>query len=462
MIATRRFMRKECMGMTLRRFVVREYPVPQFIGSKLYIQECVGIGLQIEGSSIIKPTPLTNFIKLYYRRKNSGSLSGQSNAAHEICKFLNFCLAMKDKGLKDFQSLEQRGIFGLTLTHASLYITELSIRSRSGELNGKYVYKIVRYLNKFYAWLNEEGMLDTKIKVHYTTKYISSGEGNGHYREVEILKDMFDDNELGTIYPPKKTKKSDRLSDFGKDRAELVKKFLQVAQYEAEDIFLGVCFQFFGGLRRGEVVNLDINSIKQNPDGYYLDVDDRRKILFPNKKSTKSEQVKNPRYQSLFWNSLLKFALKEHMERLNAMKKMGIIKNDKALFVSYKTGEPITGSTYWRQFRDVKKAFIAQLSKEGKLSTVQRLSDVPWSSHLPRGVFTHFCFDAGMSISEVAIARGDSSLNSMLDYIEERTVNETMAEAVDKLREVFGKSENSKINSTITSSQNTQWGMKYD
>lgn len=50
--------------------------------------------------------------------------------------------------------------------------------------------------------------------------------------------------------------------DFGENRYELVQRFIKIAQDVAPDITLGICFQFFGGLRTGEVVNLTKEAIE--------------------------------------------------------------------------------------------------------------------------------------------------------------------------------------------------------
>ena len=55
---------------------------------------------------------------------------------------------------------------------------------------------------------------------------------------------------------------SEKLVDFGENRYELVQRFIKITQDVAPDIALGICFQFFGGLRTGEVVNLTKEAIE--------------------------------------------------------------------------------------------------------------------------------------------------------------------------------------------------------
>lgn len=440
------------------RYVVREYPTYQVINNKIYTIDSVGIGVEDIERNIVFPSPLTNFIRSNYRRKKSGSVSSQSNPAYTICQFLNYCRDMVEEEIDEFLPLKEKGIKGLTVKHGSLFISDLSIQSREGELKGSYVMSKVKHLNKFYAWLKEENLLEEDIKVFYqVNKYSSYIDGNRYEKELTILGDMFDNGELDTIYPPTQDKITEKLSDFGKDRAKLVKEFLDVAMDVAEDIYLGICFQFFGGLRRGEVVNLTRHSLLTRPQGKYLDVDDNQELLFLHKKNSKSEQVKIRRYQSLFWNSTLQYAYKEQTAKLKLLEQKGKLKNKHALLVSSRTGQPISGNSYWYQFNKVKQAFLKKILDEGRISTYQKLSDIDWSTHLTRGVFTHFCFDAGLSISEVALARGDSNLNSLLDYIEERTVQETLTDALNVVRVAFDKAPNRKITSEISETQMSKW-----
>lgn len=433
--------------MTIRDFVfvVREYNKLTSIGGKPFGQECVGIAIRDVNKGIDYPSPLTNYIKSTYRRKNT-SVSSQRNPAYEICKFLNYCIdKIKEEDI-NFIVLKEKGVFGLKRIHASLYISDLSIRSRAGELDGNYVKQIVRYLNQFYLWMQKENLFTEGVNFLYR-------EVNG---KMVLCGDIFDDLELGTIYPPKRGKRKTKLVDFGKHRYELVEIFLDIAENSYPDIYVGICLQFFGGLRKGEVLNLTRDSFIKRDDGYLVNIDDRRHVLFPNKKNTDAEQVKVPRVQALLWNNRLQYALKEQFKKLDAWKKEIKIENPEALLVNSNTGKPVAGKSYWEQFNKVKEEFFSRLSNEGKVKQFNFVTALPWSTHLARGVFTNFCFDIGMSISEVAIARGDSSLSTVLEYIDELAAYESMTEAMNNIRKAFNN-ETGKINSTISTKYSNVW-----
>ncbi|PEQ96600.1 hypothetical protein CN481_00200 [Bacillus sp. AFS006103] len=435
------------------RFVVREYELLQVVGDQAYPQECIGIAIHDPWKDIDYPSPITNFIKSKYRRKSS-SLSNQSNPANYICRFLNYCRDKANNDDYEFNELRINGLFGLKRKHASIYISDLSILARAGKLAPQYVRSIIRCLNKFYEWLNDEKILQEKVK--FTYKERRRRIGNELVKEI-ILQDIFDDVELGTIYPPYRNKKVSKLVDFGKYRYELVEMFLDIAERIEPEIYLGCCFQFFGGLRKGEVVNLTRKSLIKLDDGYMLNVVDNRSVLFPNKKNTIGEQVKVPREQALFWNTHLAFALDKQLKLLEMMRKNGNLPIPEALFINKRTGgNPLTGKAYWEKYNHVKEELISKLSKEGKSKQFNFVTSKRWSTHLSRGVFTNFCLDMGMSISETAIARGDSNISSVMDYVETLSAYETMNDAMNNIRKAFDN-KSGKMKSVIPESALGKW-----
>lgn len=77
-----------------------------------------------------------------------------------------------------------------------------------------------------------------------------SSSGDAIYRSV------FREPELGTRFPSRDTskRKVTKLKDFGEDRNQLTAHFIRTAMNVAEDIALGLCLQFYGGLRRGKLL----------------------------------------------------------------------------------------------------------------------------------------------------------------------------------------------------------------
>ncbi|MGF9911194.1 hypothetical protein ABEX47_03060 [Paenibacillus ehimensis] len=409
-------------------FVVREYQSIDFYNNNTFYKEAVGIGLFDSTSGMVFPSPLSQFIKSVYQRKNV-SLSTQRNPAYEIVKFLNFINEQIRNNNSDFGKLKVEGLFGLRLEHGSYYISYLASKAINGDMDGNYVYRIEKYLIEFYKWLNKQEIL---------------------YEPIQFEEDgssPFDDIELGTIYPNKQALPSNRLVDFGENRLELVIKFLRIADYVAPEIALGIAFQFFGGLRAGEVVNLTkksleypkYNSDENGADKFILKVRDNQKYLFNHRATKIHEQVKRPRTQTLLIHPLLTSMYVKHKLRLNRLLKDNKIKNSQALFISESTGNAISGKSYHEKFMAVKEAFLLQLSKEERIEDYEYLTQKRWSTHIGRGVFTNFLLDIGATVTQVAIARGDKSITAVLKYVEETNAIKITQDALNKIRIAYDR-----------------------
>jgi len=387
-------------------------------------------------------------------------MSLQKNAAECVKRFLNYCRTQALLNNPIFFSLKYEGLKALKLAHGSDYITHLSKKNLIEGLSAGYVKQDIRYLNKFYQYLAKENIIEPTFKQDTYKKQTIRKNGEQKMVEVYYELDIFADDSLGTIYPSNKKKKSvTNLKDFGKDRYLLVKEFIATAEAVAPDIVIGLYFQFFGGLRQGEVVNLTRDSILEMDESYVLDVEDKRGILFPGKKDTKLEQVKVRRYQGLMMHRPLEYAIEKQLEWLDTVRD----KTDfpSALLLNKRTMRPITGSTYITKFNKVKAAYLEKLSKQGRIEHFNFLNAKDWSTHICRGCFTNFCLDIGMEIGEVAVARGDSNVNSVIDYLEEKVAVQTLREAMIHITKAFeyNSSEDGKISSSINQKKvaNLKW-----
>lgn len=413
----------------MNNYVVREYSILEKIGGYESQVQTIGIGMRNPITNNIFPSPISNFIKTMYRNKGK-SLSSQRNCAYAVTRFLNYTNSQIKQQNSDFIHLENEGICGLGLIHGSQYISSLSLRARAGDLSPDYVNGQMKYIIKFYYWLKLQKIMDEDFETNY--KSIKRGQ---YERIVEI--NPFDDLELGTIFPGKDERVKSMLSDFGANRYKLTIKLINIARNIAPDIALGICFQFFGGLRRSEVVNLTRQNIKDRGNGLILEIRDNQKLLFPNIKNTSHIQVKNPRNQSLLINDLTLKIYKEHSERLENMKRKKIYNNPHYLFVSERTGLPITGKQYHSKFMKVKNALLKSLSEEENINDYLLLAENSWSTHIGRGVFTNFLLDLGLNPTQIAIARGDKNINSALAYVDEKTAIENMKVAINHIREAY-------------------------
>lgn len=410
-------------------YVVREYSFTESTGGYESEIKTIGIGVRSPKTNNIIPSPITNFIKTMYRNKGK-SLSSQRNSAYAVTRFLNYIINQIKQKNCHFTHLENEGINGLGLIHGSLYISSLALQARAGGLSPEYVNDQMRYIIKFYFWLKLQKIIDEDFEITYKSNK------RGQYEQlVEV--NPFDDIELGTIFAGKDERVKSMLSDFGANRYYLTIKLINIARNIAPDIVLGICFQFFGGLRRSEVVNLTRQNVINQGNGLILHVRDNQKVLFPNLKNTSHIQVKNPRNQSLLMNKLMLNIYKEQLERLEILEKKEVCISPYYLFISERTGLPITGKQYHSKFMKVKKAFLKALSMDGNINDYLLLAENGWSTHIGRGVFTNFLLDLGLNPTQIAIARGDRDVNSALAYVDEKTAIENMKVAINNIREAY-------------------------
>lgn len=415
-------------------FVVKEYASHHIYDNREFIVPAIGIGIKSYNTNNIIASPLTNFIKRRYRDKGKG-ISSQRNCAYAVTRFLNYVYRQVTLKDEDFLHLKEEGISGLNLIHSARYITSLSLRAKANEISPNYVHDQMKYLVYFYYWLVEEKIIHELFELSYYT----IGNRNNY---KEFPRNPFLDNELDIILVGRDERVPSLLVDFGSRRYTLVEQIIKIAQIHEPDIVLGICFQFFGGLRRSEVVNLTKQSIDlkgNGADGFILKVRDNQEKLFPHIKNSSHLQVKRPRDQALLVNNLMLTVYEKHMQRLKMLEENGVTKNSNALFVSKRNGMPITGKQFHAKFMKVKRLLLKKVSENGDVDTYTLLTDSSWSTHIGRGVFTNFLLDIGMNITQVAIARGDRSIDSVLSYVDEKTAVENMKIAVEEIRSAYKK-----------------------
>ncbi|WP_342534988.1 hypothetical protein MHI04_15310 [Lysinibacillus sp. FSL K6-1151] len=400
------------------KFLPKKFKLPISMNGSVIYDEVYGIGLYNETLDIILPTPLSTYIRTTYRGK-SGSLSSQKSGAYELTKFLNFILEKIEKGDSDYVDLTDEGLSGLRLIHGSEYITKYTeLTLEDSHRSPNYVYTIENYLINFYNWLKKNSL------IQFESTYNNS---------------PFNDYELGTRYPTKDERININLSDFGSNRLNLVLKFIDISLKIAPEISLGICFQFFGGLRIGEVVNLTKEAITKplywsNDNGsnqFILEIRDRQNLLFGHKKNWTHEQVKRPRNQAVMVSGLLSNIYTEHKKYLASAENSTSVKE--ALFISPRGHLPMSGKNYIDKFNKVKKAFLTYLSQNEQVEDYLFLTAKPWSTHICRGVFTNILLSSGMHPIEVAIARGDKNTNTIMKYIEELNSIQEVTIALNKL-----------------------------
>ncbi|WP_394548148.1 site-specific integrase [Priestia aryabhattai] len=410
--------------ITKYKFVSREVKVNEIFKGEMRNLRVIIIGVLDKDSNIIYPHPLTNFIKSMYEYQGK-SINSQIIPAQVVCKFLNFIIDKLKAEDVEFLSLIEEGINGLKRLHASRYITTLSLEGKD--------YRTVshheKYLNKFYIYLKEMNIIDEEFEYQ-----LSKGKGN------KIPNSIFRHPSLSTRYPSKQTSevRAAKLKDFGKNSANLTAHFINIARNVAPEISLGLCFQFYGGLRRGEVVNVTRSDlIIHYRESMEVQIKDNRRLLFPRLTNTNFENPKRLNYldinlakQTILDNDLVWDVYDEHLKTLDILIKKGKCTVNSALFID-KDGKPMSGKVYERRFKKVKKAFLDSLVEYNDFSI---LNKTIWNTHIGRGVFTNLLINMGLTVTQLAIARGDRNINSALKYIDETFTNIQIQEAIDEFK----------------------------
>lgn len=407
------------------KFIVKQLKIFDYKGkSNKEVYETFICTINEQG--LVLPHPITNFIKINF---STHALNTQKRYAEEIKKFLNYIIENININNSIFIELYSFGTSKLSLRHGADYLDFLSNKVTSGILRSNNFYFAERVLIQFYYWLSNQNLLEENIifkekeVIHNEIKKIT-------------MESPFKRLDFGVPYPKKisdTTARKRRLHDFGSGRIDLVNLFISVAELEEPDIAFGIALQFYGGLRRGEVINLKVKSIWEEKAATYspllVKVQDNWEEIFKGKAVNYAEQVKNEREQIIFKVRIITRLYKKHMKYIDNAK----IAKDAALFTSSKTGKPICGQSYYRKFNNVKRKFLEVVLLNDKID-YHRLISKPWSTHIGRGIYTNLLvFDLGWSASEVALARGDRNIESALSYIEVNNVIKLTEQAIDEL-----------------------------
>lgn len=408
--------------LTSYEYFVRESKIKHLEENIMTERTVVNIGIRNKINGTIAPSPLTDFIIKYYE-STATKLNSSRAPANIIVRFLNYLNRNIAAGDPDFKDLQIQGISGLNLQHGSRFLTYQAVNK--GNKN-KTIEQYENYLSDFYIFLHSQNLTNL-YKVNVRKVFYKYGEGIKKYVD-------FNDAPQPPIRPNKNQNENSyrKLKDFGENRIIMVREFIDVASNLYPEIALGIAFMFFGGVRRGEVINLSLDSIRYKRNSYcILEIRNRADSLFRHIKNNSKNQVKVERDQIILISPYLDELYRTHMELLP--KRKGY--NTKALFIN-RDGKPITGKSFEDKFKKIKEVYLSELSKKlDRREDYEFITGVRWSNHIGRGVFTNFLLSIGTPLTEVSIARGDKSPDSLLAYIEELNSQA----ALKKGSEIIGK-----------------------
>lgn len=339
------------------------------------------------------PHPLTEFL----RKWRNNRFSTMNQKAKDIVPFLNYIL------IDNSEIYKLNSLWEITFQHGNDFLNYKGESVSKGT-----VQQYEQTLTQFYYFLAEKLLL----------KYIGLNNFKTitkmvNQKTITTIASPFDE-----VYYPNKSKKSEKIHEIAN---ELILPFIDTAIMHAPYIALGIYFQFFGGLRIGEVVNLTREAITEagsyGLNGFVLNL--RKRDLRPDITSNEGKgEVKKDRYQVVMPILGLSYKLfKSHIETYGYNKQSG------ALFLNQtgkSKGLAMTEPNYRYHFNRVKTIFLKRLrnSCDSLLKGhAERLGMKNWSTHIGRGIFSNLIADVSDNAMKIAIMRGDSSLDSALVYL---------------------------------------------
>ncbi|MDQ0888952.1 integrase [Paenibacillus sp. V4I9] len=405
--------RSEYMSKLRYRFVVCNGKYFREQGGYHFEANCSLICLRDEELKIDYPLPISSFIFNEFH-KNSGSINTELSPAKIIVSFLNFTLLNLNTEHKINGIL---GLSSLELKHANRYM-DYCVKVKANKLIT--LNKKEMYISAFFKYLDDNRILK-KNPQFKESKYVYGHVVKTYYK-LDFNYTRTDETLLRVkikrkdMVPQKHQSNQDRKII----RLNYIREFLLIAMEVAPDIAFALALQFYGGLRIGEVLNLEESSIrtlegaKYGQRGMVVLIRDRQNILFKNKKSIAEEQVKNPRDQSILIDPIICLIYEQHVNKV--MKATKKNKGSTALFYDSE-GNPMSYRSFYKRYRELQSTYHGVLlATKGRFQDYRDFVETNWSSHIGRGAFTNMCLDVGFTARQTAILRGDKSIMSMESY----------------------------------------------
>ncbi len=316
------------------------------------------------------------------------------------------------------------------LEHGAYYISHLTSKGLSRDS----VLQQENVLTQFYIYLQEKNILDhKKFQIEYIKKT----------RYKSYAKSLFRNSSISIQIPPLNNRKKyqNKLKDFGTDRYDLIRLFLNSAQETAPEIAFGIALQFFGGLRRGEIVNLTVPDLEVKlHESMLVRIRDNRDVLFNHLADTRAEYPKRVNYlprhlsqQIVLVNPTVWGLYLNHIELIQRRKTTN---NGYLALFTDKIGNPISGRNYDRKFKLIKENFLSTLYNLERYEDYIRMTNGSWSTHIGRGCFTNILFNMGLSPTQIAIARGDRNINSAMDYVDNINAYNALTKTVNQISKI--------------------------
>lgn len=352
--------------------------------------------------------PLSEYLLQPSKRGGRLKVNSLSTKASYIVRFLNYVLIENSHVFRVNDVMDLRFEHGVEFLnyYATTGVKRDTVKACENELKQLYYFLARKKVLKFISLSDFE-------------------HGNSKYDSREIVESPF----YGIDYPDDDV---DNVLHYLPQ--ELVLIFLDTALTYVPRIALGVYFQFFGGLRVGEVVNISRSSVNlKGPFGKFGIVVNvkNRKFRKDLKHRSSGGAVKKVRKQAIYpyKGNVLEKIYKNHIENYKATD------GSNALFVN-DDGKAMTDYSYRYHFNKLKEIFIKRL-KDSNDATLRNyaifLKSKKWSTHLGRGVFSNMIAEVATNITQIRQARGDNTFDASMSYLSdtEKMSNELYNNQID-------------------------------
>ena len=288
------------------------------------------------------------------------------------------------------------------------------------------------------TWLRyRDYLMDFLIRYQQSnSEILPFGYSDSELKKVVTVRDEHKHRDITTVYPaalhlqaPRTTHKKNRI---------LVEGYLDLLLYEAKkyepDIALGIALGAYAGLREGEVVNVSFGSIKTIKRGFGIitgvEIDLTCDAHFFEDWDGKTDpgSIKKHRRQMVYHDFSDGMLQLLNAHTLSMAARGFCTDGESPVFVN-KRGDPMTVQTYSDRVKDLfYRRFMPALRKSCELqgtytanaAFIDAYEDEYPGAHMFRHWFTMYLLTrAGLSSGEIMKWRGDSSQESMNDYIHE-------------------------------------------
>lgn len=400
-------------------FLVKQIKVTDFSDEKTNLKSIKTFICYKNSYGNLEPHIFSKYIELNF---SSYALNTQKKYAEEIKKFLNF-LSLNGKN----------DVSKIVLKDGADYISYLGRKYNKGEISSNTLIYSERRIIHFFDWLSQNKVIKEPLN-------ITKRELNKNDSKIVVYNTPFRRLDLKVAAPQKNQNNAkNRLHDFGPDRNKYITEFVNLVELYEPEILPGVILQIFGGLRAGEVSNIRFKDVKLSPSNSNIPSrvlirdsweEELNKDIKISRENILDIQVKEVREQLIISTRKVFNVLEKQIEKIK--KKYRDYENRPLIF-NYKNGNSLSGQMYRKRFNKVRDIFLNGIRARDRVK-YEFLKQKKWSTHICRGIYTNILhFDLKLTVSEIRVLRGDKSLKSLQDYLEEINATHRLNEVIEIL-----------------------------